>query len=93
MKKWKHGLITTIAVFSILSTTCATTGTSNNGLSLLNAVDQGSIELAQNFPPKTRIAVVDFKSSSAKLSEYIIEMRLKIFQKQFVLIPITHQLI
>jgi hypothetical protein len=69
MKKRQLFLLLLAAAFF----SCATADRGAGGLSLLDALDQGAVEIVQNLPPKTRIAVVEFKSSSPKLSDYIME--------------------
>ena len=59
-------------VFVILLS-CATTGKNGNSLSLNEAINQAANEIARVLPPNSRVAIIDFRSNSLALSEYIIE--------------------
>ena len=67
-------LMAVIAAIALISlSTCATTGGSTNGLSLLEAIEQSAERIAAQLPAKSRVAIVAFESQSDNLSDYIME--------------------
>jgi len=62
----------TLAVFFLLFTACASTG-SGTGLSLMEAIEQTAEKIAAELPKGSRVAIVAFESSNANISDYIME--------------------
>jgi len=60
-----------ICIF-ILLTACASTS-SQQSLSLYNAIEQSAEEIAENLPKGSRVAIVAFESENDNLSDFIME--------------------
>ncbi|GHT84011.1 hypothetical protein FACS1894137_06500 [Spirochaetia bacterium] len=66
---WSRLLLAAVSIFF----SCATTGSSGEGVSLYEAIEQSAEEVAAELPQKTRVAIVAFSSEHENISNYLMD--------------------
>jgi TolB-like protein len=73
MNIMKRNMVVFIGIVCILAFSCATIEGNEDGLSLMEAIEQSAEEITGKLPTETRVAVVAFTSEHANLSSYIMD--------------------